>query len=111
MPAFLPCQKTGGDRYGLFTHVPNDKRRKPTGMRNSLSRQHQRSHALPVTARRMQPGSGSCLAKPLTLAAMSLGYGVVQLDVTIVNTALNSIGNSLGGSNPGIAGLLRAMTQ
>ena len=28
---------------------------------------------------------------------MSLGYGVVQLDVTIVNTALNSIGNSLGG--------------
>lgn len=34
---------------------------------------------------------------PLTLAAMSLGYGVVQLDVTIVNTALNSIGNALGG--------------
>jgi MFS transporter, DHA2 family, methylenomycin A resistance protein len=45
----------------------------------------------------MEPGSGSRLAKPLTLAAMSLGYGVVQLDVTIVNTALNSIGNSLGG--------------
>jgi MFS transporter, DHA2 family, methylenomycin A resistance protein len=39
----------------------------------------------------------SALAKSLTLAAMSLGYGVVQLDVTIVNTALNSIGNSLGG--------------
>jgi MFS transporter, DHA2 family, methylenomycin A resistance protein len=32
-----------------------------------------------------------------TLAAMSLGYGVVQLDVTIVNTALNSIGTSLAG--------------
>ena len=28
---------------------------------------------------------------------MSLGYGVVQLDVTIVNTALNSIGGTLGG--------------
>jgi DHA2 family methylenomycin A resistance protein-like MFS transporter len=28
---------------------------------------------------------------------MSLGYGVVQLDVTIVNTALNAIGMSLGG--------------
>jgi DHA2 family methylenomycin A resistance protein-like MFS transporter len=28
---------------------------------------------------------------------MSLGFGVVQLDVTIVNTALNSIGGSLGG--------------
>ncbi|MFB9265799.1 hypothetical protein ACFFWD_22035 [Bradyrhizobium erythrophlei] len=33
----------------------------------------------------------------MTLAAMSLGYGVVQLDVTIVNTALNAIGASLGG--------------
>jgi MFS transporter, DHA2 family, methylenomycin A resistance protein len=33
----------------------------------------------------------------LTLAAMSLGYGVVQLDLTIVNTALNAIGTSLGG--------------
>jgi DHA2 family methylenomycin A resistance protein-like MFS transporter len=39
----------------------------------------------------------SNLSKSLTLAAMSLGYGVVQLDVTIVNTALNSIGTSLGG--------------
>ena len=28
---------------------------------------------------------------------MSLGYGVVQLDVTIVNTALVSIGSPLGG--------------
>src|ERR1700757_1505800 len=39
----------------------------------------------------------SRLSTSLTLAAMSLGYGVVQLDVTIVNTALNSIGASLGG--------------
>ena len=39
----------------------------------------------------------SGLAASLTLAAMSLGYGVVQLDVTIVNTALASIGTSLGG--------------
>src|SRR6201998_3178227 len=39
----------------------------------------------------------SRLSSVLTLAAMSLGYGVVQLDVTIVNTALNSIGSSLGG--------------
>ncbi len=39
----------------------------------------------------------SQFTKPLTLAAMSLGYGVVQLDVTIVNTALGSIGSSLGG--------------
>jgi MFS transporter, DHA2 family, methylenomycin A resistance protein len=39
----------------------------------------------------------SNLVKSLTLAAMSLGFGVVQLDVTIVNTALSSIGSSLGG--------------
>src|SRR5258708_4654919 len=39
----------------------------------------------------------SSLSKSVTLVAMSLGYGVVQLDVTIVNTALNSIGSSLGG--------------
>src|SRR6266567_1196921 len=39
----------------------------------------------------------SDLSTSLTLAAMSLGYGVVQLDVTIVNTALNIIGTSLGG--------------
>src|SRR3954453_24247443 len=39
----------------------------------------------------------SKLATSLTLAAMSLGYGVVQLDVTIVNTALNAIGAALGG--------------
>src|SRR5215831_6535935 len=37
------------------------------------------------------------LSGSLTLAAMSLGYGVVQLDVTIVNTALSAIGASLGG--------------
>src|ERR1700741_1696771 len=41
--------------------------------------------------------TGARLATPLTLAAMSLGYGVVQLDVTIVNTALASISASLGG--------------
>src|SRR3954452_18830580 len=39
----------------------------------------------------------SKLSTSLTLAAMSLGYGVVQLDVTIVNTALHAIGTSLGG--------------
>ncbi|MBV9564663.1 MAG: MFS transporter [Bradyrhizobium sp.] len=36
-------------------------------------------------------------AASLTLAAMSLGFAVVQLDVTIVNTALSSIGAALGG--------------
>ena len=43
------------------------------------------------------PPAGSRLATSLTLAAMSLGYGVVQLDVTIVNTALDAMGRTLGG--------------
>ena len=54
-------------------------------------------HSLTATERVMGYGSRSKFAKPLTVAAMSLGYGVVQLDVTIVNTALNSIGTALGG--------------
>ncbi|MBV8924569.1 MAG: MFS transporter [Bradyrhizobium sp.] len=52
---------------------------------------NQRGYAPEPTADR------SRLSSVLTLAAMSLGYGVVQLDVTIVNTALSSIGASLGG--------------
>jgi MFS transporter, DHA2 family, methylenomycin A resistance protein len=64
---------------------------------------------MPSTSLRFQPVSAagarspetkstrSSLSTSLTLAAMSLGYGVVQLDVTIVNTALSSIGASLGG--------------
>ena len=46
---------------------------------------------------RRVPAVRSRLAASLTLAAMSLGYGIVQLDVTIVNTALSAIGDSLGG--------------
>jgi len=53
-------------------------------------------------------GVHSNLSTPLTLAAMSLGYGVVQLDVTIVNTALDSIGTSLGG---GVAELQWVVTS
>ncbi len=43
----------------------------------------------------LNPGP-STFAQSLTLAAMSLGFALVQLDVTIVNTALTSIGRSLG---------------
>ena len=46
---------------------------------------------------RYETGTDPDSRTSLTLVAMSLGYGVVQLDVTIVNTALNSIGASLGG--------------
>src|SRR2546430_16879117 len=48
------------------------------------------------------PGK-SPLAASLTSAAMSLGYGGVQLDVTIVNTALHAIGSSLRGGGAGLA--------
>jgi DHA2 family methylenomycin A resistance protein-like MFS transporter len=48
--------------------------------------------------------------KRLTLAAMSLGYGVVQLDVTIVNTALSSIGSSLGGGVPELQWVVSSYT-
>jgi DHA2 family methylenomycin A resistance protein-like MFS transporter len=59
------------------------------------------------------PETGSVpsrLAASLTLAAMSLGYGVVQLDVTIVNTALDSIGTSLGGGVSGLQWVVTAYT-
>src|ERR1700751_3066804 len=49
-------------------------------------------------------------ANPLTLAAMSLGYGVVQLDVTIVNTALASISASLGGGVAELQWVVNAYT-
>src|SRR5215470_232515 len=52
-------------------------------------------HSLPAEPTPL--AAQSRLAASLTLAAMSLGYGVVQLDVTIVNTALHAIGTSLGG--------------
>src|SRR5256885_13601762 len=52
----------------------------------------------PEQARSDNTSFHSQLAKTLALAAMSLGLGVVQLDITIVNTALSSIGPSLGGS-------------
>jgi hypothetical protein len=54
----------------------------------------------------MEPTLDFGLSKLLTLGAMSLGYGVVQLDVTIVNTALNDIGTSLMGAYPNFNGWL-----
>ena len=46
----------------------------------------------------------------LTLFAMSLGYGVVQLDITIVNTALDRIGTSLGGGVSELQWVVNAYT-
>src|SRR6266702_652407 len=52
----------------------------------------------PEQARFDYTSSRSPLAAALALAATSLGLGGVQLDITIVNTALSSISTSLGGS-------------
>src|SRR4051794_13172375 len=56
------------------------------------------------------PSTRPRLATSLTLAAMSLGYGVVQLDVTIVNTALSSIGEQLGGGGAELQWVVSAYT-
>jgi DHA2 family methylenomycin A resistance protein-like MFS transporter len=52
-----------------------------------------------VTAIRSRSGSRdrSDSARRLTLVATSLGFSVVQLDVSVVNVAVKSIGTSLGG--------------
>src|ERR1700723_1482363 len=57
----------------------------------------QPSPAAGIDARSEAKPAPTHLSTSLTLAAMSLGYGVVQLDVTIVNAALGSISSSLGG--------------
>src|ERR1700753_1223150 len=50
------------------------------------------------------------LSASVTLFAMSLGYGVVQLDVTIVNTALDRIGAALGGGVAELQWVVNAYT-
>ncbi|MGJ4926287.1 MFS transporter [Bradyrhizobium sp. HKCCYLS2038] len=54
--------------------------------------------------------SPSRLRGALTLAAMSLGFGVVQLDITIVNTALESIRTALGGDVAELQWVVNAYT-
>jgi MFS transporter, DHA2 family, methylenomycin A resistance protein len=64
--------------------------------------------ATPDAFAEQQPSQG--LSASLTLLAMSLGYGVVQLDVTIVNTALDRIGTSLGGGVSELQWVVNAYT-
>jgi DHA2 family methylenomycin A resistance protein-like MFS transporter len=56
------------------------------------------------------PKKNARLSKWLTLAAMSLGYGIVQLDVTIVNVAISSIGTSFGGGVSALQWVVSAYT-
>jgi DHA2 family methylenomycin A resistance protein-like MFS transporter len=50
------------------------------------------------------------LSKWLTLAAMRLGFGIVQLDVTIVNVAIASIDKSFGGGVAALQWIVNAYT-
>src|ERR671928_1206925 len=45
-----------------------------------------------------------------TLLAMSLGFAVVQLDVSVVNVAIRPIGDALGGGIAGLQWIVNAYT-
>jgi DHA2 family methylenomycin A resistance protein-like MFS transporter len=77
----------------------------------SVQPHSQTSHLIALRDERAQAVARNArLAKALTLAAMSLGYVVVQLDVTIVNVAINSIGADFGGSVADLQWIVNAYT-
>ena len=49
-------------------------------------------------------------ARRCALVATALGFGVVQLDVTVVNVAMQPIGAALGGSTTGLQWIVNAYT-
>src|SRR5437588_4802929 len=49
-------------------------------------------------------------ARLATLAAASLGFGMVQLDVFVVNVAIKPIGGALGGGTSGLQWVVGAYT-
>ena len=61
-------------------------------------------------AAKVRHSGRSNFARSLTLASLSLGFGVVQLDVTIVNTAINNISASLGGGVSELQWIVSAYT-
>jgi DHA2 family methylenomycin A resistance protein-like MFS transporter len=56
-----------------------------------------------------RPAAGRS-ARRWTLIAMSLGYAVVQLDVSVVNVAIKSIGSALGGGVSALQWVVNAYT-
>ncbi len=76
---------------------------------DQAKRHDRKSHPTASRGERAAPHKAR-LAKALTLAAMSLGYVVVQLDVTIVNVAINSIGADFGGSVADLQWIVNAYT-
>ena len=57
-----------------------------------------------------RPASPSVSAARWTLVATSLGFSVVQLDISIVNVAIKSIGAGLGGGVSGLQWVVNAYT-
>jgi len=80
----------------------------PATVEASSTRERNRENCSAEQVSEQQPPRG--LSASLTLFAMSLGYGVVQLDVTIVNTALDRIGTSLGGGVSELQWVVNAYT-
>src|SRR6202046_503964 len=80
----------------------------PATVEGSSTRERNRENCSAGRVSEQQPSRG--LSASLTLFAMSLGYGVVQLDVTIVNTALDRIGSSLGGGVSELQWVVNAYT-
>jgi MFS transporter, DHA2 family, methylenomycin A resistance protein len=54
--------------------------------------------------------AGTTTARRCALVATALGFGVVQLDVTVVNVAMQPIGAALGGSTTALQWIVNAYT-
>src|SRR5215469_2635943 len=81
-------------RFGAPRNVATTARARsyPVGARSELRTMPTTQTGVRERAHIQRARARPKLQEPLTLAAMSLGYAVVQLDVTIVNVAVNSIG-------------------
>src|SRR6516165_12620820 len=93
-------------RSNMEPHVnvavkPHRQTKPPSHMGQLIGLRNERAEPVARNAR---------LGKALTLAALSLGYVVVQLDVTIVNVAINSIGADFGGSVADLQWIVNAYT-
>src|SRR5689334_23624970 len=66
--------------------------------------------AAPKQPRSRVVGMVNRQAGRLTVIAMSLGFGVVQLDVSVVNVAIRPIGDALGGGVAALQWIVSAYT-
>lgn len=64
-----------------------------------------------LTTVRRNDRTASTTARLWALVATALGFGVVQLDVTVVDVAIRPIGAALGGSVSGLQWIVNAYTS